>query len=282
LLTAYAAEASKRLSRSPHWVWAAIDPVSKLRLAIEVGLRTLAMAQSFVPQVVRLLAPDCGPLFLPDGFKESLTALLTPCGQGGQPERRQATGPVPQPRGMPLPQLLYAQVIKGTRRRRLGAGKPRVVFGTTAAVEQVLGACGWRLKTAFIERVTLSLRHHGAAGGRRVMTLGKGAEGWRPQPALYQTSYTFCLPQASWRPPLAPPAPTPGSGAAKRWQPRTPAMAAGLTDHVGTLREVVRFRVPPWPQPQAVSAADRGSHQEVRGADAPIDRRKGGHQALEP
>jgi hypothetical protein len=27
-------------------------------------------------------------------------------------------------------------------------------------------------------------------------------------------------------------------------------MAAGLTDHVWTLREVLRFRVPPWPQPQ--------------------------------
>jgi len=35
---------------------------------------------------------------------------------------------------------------------------------------------------------------------------------------------------------------------AKQWQPRTPAMAAGLTDHVWTLREVLLFRVPPWPR----------------------------------
>src|SRR6516162_8570031 len=39
---------------------------------------------------------------------------------------------------------------------------------------------------------------------------------------------------------------------AKRWQPRTPAMAAGLTEHVWTLREVLLFRVPPWPQPVGV------------------------------
>jgi hypothetical protein len=45
---------------------------------------------------------------------------------------------------------------------------------------------------------------------------------------------------------------THGTGAAKRWQPRTPAMAAGLTDHVWTLREVLLFRVPPWPQPAMV------------------------------
>jgi hypothetical protein len=38
-------EAIKRLSRSPHWVWVAIGPVSKLLLTVDVGERTLAMAQ---------------------------------------------------------------------------------------------------------------------------------------------------------------------------------------------------------------------------------------------
>jgi hypothetical protein len=41
-------------------------------------------------------------------------------------------------------------------------------------------------------------------------------------------------------------------GSAKQWQPCTPAMAAGLTDRVWTLREVLLFRVPPWPQPAQV------------------------------
>jgi len=50
---------------------------------------------------------------------------------------------------------------------------------------------------------------------------------------------------------LAPEA-TNGSGSAKLWRPCTPAMAAGLTDHVWTLQEMLLFRVPPWPQPQAV------------------------------
>ena len=62
----------------------------------------------------------------------------------------------------------------------------------------------------------------------------------------------FCLPHASLRLPLPQPEPTHGTGSAKRWQPRTPAMAAGLTDHVWTLREVLLFRVPPWPQPVGV------------------------------
>jgi len=29
-------------------------------------------------------------------------------------------------------------------------------------------------------------------------------------------------------------------------------MAAGVTDHVWSLKEVLRFRVPPWPQAQTV------------------------------
>jgi IS1 family transposase len=37
-------EALTRLSRSPCWVWVALDPVTKLLLAIEVGHRTLALA----------------------------------------------------------------------------------------------------------------------------------------------------------------------------------------------------------------------------------------------
>jgi transposase-like protein len=63
-------EALSRLSRSPHWVWVALDPVTKLLLAIEVGGRTLAMTQCLVPQVAQVLAPDCVSLFLTDGFKE--------------------------------------------------------------------------------------------------------------------------------------------------------------------------------------------------------------------
>jgi IS1 family transposase len=242
-------EALTRLARSPHWVWVALDPVTKLLLAIEVGARTLAMAQCLVHQVAQVLAPDCVPLFLTDGFKEYLTAVLTHYGHWVQRPRCWATGPVPKPRWLPLPQLHYAQVIKQTRRRRLVAVSSRLVFGTLSGIKQVLAATGWQINTAFIERVNLSIRQHVAAVGRRVTTLCKGEVGLRQQLALYQLYYNFCLPHASLRLPLPQPEPTKGRGSAKRWRPCTPAMAAGLTDHVWTLREVLVFRVPPWPQP---------------------------------
>jgi hypothetical protein len=225
---------------------------TKLRLTIDVGDRTLAMAPGVVHQVVQVLAPGCVPLFLTDGFKEYTTALLTHDGHWVQPRRRQAQGPVPKPRWMPLPGLRYAQVVKTGRRRRLVPVCHRVVFGTFEALQQVLATHGWQINTAFIERANLAMRQHVAAVGRRVSPLGKHEAGLLQQLAFYHVYHHFCLPHASLRQPLPQPEPTNGNGAAKRWQPRTPAMAAGLTDHVWTLREVLRFRVPPWPQPAGV------------------------------
>jgi IS1 family transposase len=245
-------EAIKRLECSPCWIWTALDPQSKLLLVIDVGTRTLEMAQRMVHQVVQRLAPDCVPLCLTDGLKEYGTALLTHFGYWVQPERRQAIGPIPKPRWMPLPELLYAQVVKSYRRRRLVGVTHRVVFGTRLAIEQVLARCGWTINTAFVERLNLDIRQRVAAIGRRVNTLCQGAEGLRDQLILFQTYHNFVLPHASLRQPLPIPEPTNGSGSAKVWRPCTPAMAAGLTDHVWTLKEVLLFRVPPWPQPQTV------------------------------
>jgi IS1 family transposase len=218
-------EAIQRQSRSPQWVWGAIDPVTKLLLTIDVGERTLAMAQRVVHQVAQVLVPGCVPLFLTDGLKEYATAVLTHFGHWVQPPRRHATGLAPKPRWMPLPELLYAQVVKRYRRRRLARVSHRVVFGTREAVKQALAAQGWQINTAFIERVHLTIRQHVAAVGRRVMTLCKGEDGLRHQLALYRIYYNFCLPHASLRQPLPEPEPTHGNGSAKRWRPRTPVMA---------------------------------------------------------
>ncbi len=144
------AEAIERLERSPYWVWVAMDPESKVLLTMDVGKRTLAMAQRVVHQVVQVLAPGCVPLFLTDGLKDYATALLSHFGHWLQPPRQQATGPAPKPRWMPLPALRYAQVVKTMRRRRLVDVKHRVVFGTLEAVQQVLAACGWQINTAWL------------------------------------------------------------------------------------------------------------------------------------
>jgi hypothetical protein len=227
-----------------------MDPVSKLLLAIEVGPRTLAMAQRVVHQVVGVLAPGCVPAWLSDGFKGYLPAILSHFGWWVHPARRQDKGPVPKPRWMPRPGLLYAQVVKQYRRKRVVGVQHRVVFGTREMVNQVLAACGWKINTSFIERLNLDIRQRVAAIGRRVNTLCQGEDGLQHQLAVFHVYHNFVLPHASLRQPLLAPEATNGRGSAKVWQPCTPAMAAGLTDHVWSLQEVLLFRVPPWPQPQ--------------------------------
>ena len=128
----------------------------------------------------------------------------------------------------------------------------RVVFGTLEAVHQVLTVCGWHINTAFVERLNLNLRQHVAAMGRRVTTLCKHEVGVRQQLALYQVYKKLTPLVTSLRQPLPELQRTNGTGSAKQWQSWTPAMAAGLTDRVWTLREVLMFRVPPWPQSAGV------------------------------
>ena len=76
----------------------------------------------------------------------------------------------------------------------------------------------------------------------------KHEAGLRQQLTLFHAYHNFVLPHASLR--LALPAleAVPGTAAIKRWQARTPAMAVGLTDRGWSVREGLRYRVPPWPQ----------------------------------
>jgi hypothetical protein len=85
-----------------------------------------------------------------------------------------------------------------------------------------------------------------------VNILCQGEPSVRDQLALFHVYHNFVLPHTSLRQAIAAPIPTNGRGSAKRWRPYTPAMAAGLTDHVWSLKEVLCYRVSPWPQLQTV------------------------------
>ncbi len=165
---------------------------------------------------------------------------------------------MPKPRWMPLRGRRSALVSQTTRRRRLVRGTHRGVLGTLEAVEQVCAAWGWPINPSGMERLPLPLRQHVAAMGRRVHTWCQGEDGLRQQVARLQVSDNFVLPHASLRQALAQPEPPKGMGAATQGRPRPPARAAGRSDHVWTLREVLLLRVPPWPPPAGVCARRGG------------------------
>jgi IS1 family transposase len=231
----------------PLWLWTAMDPVSKLLLVGMVGQRSLAVAQTVVHLVRQRLAPGCLPLFTTDGLAHYQTALLTHFGHWLQPPPT-PSGRTRKPRWFPLPGLLYAQFIKHRRRRRIVCIKQRLVFGDWPQVQVVLDRLGWKINTAFVERLNLTIRQHIPALGRRVIQRAHSATGLSHQVDLFLIYYNFCLPHTSLRLPLDTPQPTHGKDSLKQKLDCTPAMAAGLTDHVWSLREVLLYRVPPWPQ----------------------------------
>ena len=109
----------------------------------------------------------------------------------------------------------------------------RVVFGTMAAIQAVLARSkvSRHINTSFLERQNATDRHHNARKVRRTYTFSKD---WRVHEAMtYFTmySYNFCWPVRTLR----------IRNEEGVWQPRTPAMAAGLADHVWSLEEWLTF-----------------------------------------
>jgi len=230
------------------WVWAGIAPDSKLLLATVVGERSLRYAQLLIHAIVLTLAPGVIPLFLSDQLAHYAPALLTHFGHWVEVPRRGNCGARPKPRWEPLPELNYAQVVKRRVQGRVVEVTQQVVFGSAEVIAAILAQTGQRVNTAFIERVNLTLRMHIPALARRVLSFAKTAAGLVQQVSLMRAYYNFCLPHRALRLPLPEPIPTKGNGSPKRWQARTPAMAAGITDHVWTMKELLLFPVPPWRQ----------------------------------
>jgi len=85
-------------------------------------------------------------------------------------------------------------VIKQYRHRRMVGVQHRVVFGTLGAIAQVLSVCGWKMNTAFVERLNLNIRQRVAAVGRRVNTLCQGEDGLQHQLAVFHVYHNFVLP----------------------------------------------------------------------------------------
>ncbi len=147
------------------WLWLAIDPLTKILPVLQLGPRTQNMAHLLIHSLRQILAPGCLPLFTSDVLNVYFSALTAHFGQWlalGRRERNVRRWQVEAG-------LIYGQVKKSYRRRKLVRVSQVMRLGTEAALKvalQGLGLSG-RLNTAFIERVNLTMRHGIAALARR-------------------------------------------------------------------------------------------------------------------
>lgn len=136
--------------------------------------------------------------------------------------------------------LLIGQVIKQYAKRRVIGVRRRVVQGTKTAITAILERThsGTDINTAYIERLNATFRSALACLGRRSRAIAHTEAVLNAGMWLVGSCYNFCWSHASLRE-RAP------CGAPLKWDERTPAMAANLTDHQWTMRELLTYQVPP-------------------------------------
>jgi IS1 family transposase/transposase-like protein len=227
------------------WVWVAFAPLWRLVLAFVVGKRDQASANLLLERVAQV-TDERVPCFTSDRLAEYRTALLHAYGVWQRPARRGSRGRFPRPRRVPHPDLLYAQVVKQRERGRVVAVASQVVFGDAAAIQARLASLptSTTINTSFVERDNLSLRQHNRRLPRETNGFSKELTWLEKQLWLALAYYHLVLPHESLAEELRIPEATRGSGSARRWCPVTPAMAAGMTDHVWTTAELLSYRVP--------------------------------------
>jgi transposase InsO family protein len=143
--------------------------------------------------------------------------------------------------------LIYGQVKKSYRRRKLVRVTRVMRLGTEAALTATLQGLGFsgRLNTAWISRVNLTIRHGIAALARRTWATAKPAPHLLAHLEWWRAYYHFVRPHASLRVALVQPRERGGKRLAQRYRQRTPAMAAGRTYRRWTAREVLSCPLPP-------------------------------------
>jgi IS1 family transposase len=128
--------------------------------------------------------------------------------------------------------LLIGQVVKQRCKRRLVGIIRRVAYGDEGqlAAQLAHSQVGGGLNTSYIERLNATFRVRLAVLARRSRRSCRKVLRLHRAMYLVGAVYNFCTPHQSLR---------------ELQQPRTPAMAAGLSDHVWDVKELLSYRIPP-------------------------------------
>jgi len=238
-------ELRTRLRSSHHvlWLWLVIDPCTKILPMLHLGPRTQNAAHTVIHSLRQRLAPGCLPLFTSDGLNLYFYALTAHFGQWREVGRRGRK----VLRWQVAPSLIYGQVKKSYRRRKLVRVTHVMRLGTQTALQVTLQGLGFsgRLNTAFIERVNLTVRHGVAALARRTWATAQQPPHLLANLEWWRAYYHFVRPHEALRVTLKQPGERGGKRLAQRYRQRTPAMAAGRTTRRWTAREVLSYSLPP-------------------------------------
>ena len=227
------------------WGWVSCAPAFRWRIAAVVGPRTRATAQEVVAATKAGVAgmPAC----FRDGCTGSLAALVAAFHVVTTGARTGKRGRPRQPVCEPHPARLSGPWVKQQTPGTLLPRRPRVVLGAAC-----LTHLGLTSSTAWVERVNLTLRQALAPLVRKTSRFCTDRERLRQRGAFFQAFSPVARPHMSLQQQVPRRERTRHGAMRPRWRARTPAMAAGLTDHVWTFRELLTVQLEPW-ESQSIS-----------------------------
>jgi IS1 family transposase len=211
----------------------AFDPEHRLVVSVVAGKRTEEKTRQLVQDFRERTGGRIMNLLTSDEYPAYKTAIFEAYAETVQQPRTGRRGRPRKPKKVLPKKLKYATVHKHREIGRVVKVSTRVVFGTLVAVlaALLLSRVRRRVNTVFVERHNGSDRNRNRRKVRKTCGFSKD---WQVHEAMtYFTmySYNFCWPVRTLRKKVG----------RKRYQPRTPAMAAGLTDHVWTIQEWATF-----------------------------------------
>jgi len=205
-----------------------IDMDTRLRVARGIAKTETEASQEVFETLKRRGHPDAPPPTVSDGWGGIDEAMVEV--YGVVPEY-QGVGRPPT-RKQPQPGWQYLQVVKQRQNGRVVGTAWRVVFGDEEEVLELLGK-----STAYIERTHLTMRLFNGRLTRKTLAFSKLLEMYRASATWEDLVYNLARPLKTLRLEVN----TPN----RRWQPRSPAMAAKLTDRIWTVKELLTTVVPP-------------------------------------
>jgi hypothetical protein len=197
-----------------------LDPDHRLVLEVVVGKRLAANAASLLEGVRGRLGGRVPELVASDEYAAYPEALLQVFGGEQVPPRTGKPGRPAGPRVVPPEGMAYGTVHKTRENGRVVKVETRTVFGDPPE---------GGVSTSYLERQNATDRHRNARKGRKTYRFSKDWDAHEALTAFTMYSYNFCWPVRTLR----------EKAAGGRWEQRTPAMAAGLADHVWPLEEWV-------------------------------------------
>jgi IS1 family transposase len=197
------------------------------------GERTADSVVAVVADFKRRTGGRLMDLITTDGYPAYEEAILDAYGETITPPRTGKRGRPKAPYKVAPSGLIYAVVEKVREKGRVESIATRVVFGTMAAVVGALGMskASRSINTSFVERQNGTDRHRNARKARKTYRFSKD---WRHHESVtYLTMYVynFCWPVRTLR----------VKDERGQWRQRSPAMAAGLADHVWSISEWLAF-----------------------------------------